>query len=295
MDQPSLAYTSDAFGASSWLWRVQHNQLHHGNTNVDGYDADMELAPWARLAPTQPWHRRFRWQHVYIWPLYGFLAIKNLLVSDVLTLVHGRFGERPLPRRPSKSVIFGIGIGKLGHVTWALAVPMLFNPWRLVLGWYVACSWFVGFTLAMMFQLAHCVDNAQVATPETARRGDEFAEHQLRTTVDVASPVPVVGHLFRWLAGGLDHQVVHHLAPGLPHTIYPRLATRFRGPVMTTRTSTACTPECSRRSVRTQDGSRRWAADLAPVRPRSKPRRSRSKPPICSGWGVRCLRRPRSG
>ena len=207
---------------------MQHNQLHHGNTNVVGYDADMELAPWARLAPTQPWHRRFRWQHVYIWPLYGLLALKNLLVSDALTLVRGRVGERPLPRRPSKSVIFGIGIGKLGHVTWALAIPMLFNPWRLVLGWYVACSWFVGFTLAMMFQLAHCVDNAQVATPEAERRGDQFAEHQLRTTVDVASPVPVAGHLFRWLAGSLDHQVEHHLAPGLPHTIYPRLAARFR-------------------------------------------------------------------
>ena len=32
-----LAYTSDALGASSWLWRFQHNVLHHGNTNVDGF------------------------------------------------------------------------------------------------------------------------------------------------------------------------------------------------------------------------------------------------------------------
>ena len=224
----TLAYTSDALGQSSWLWRIQHNQLHHGNTNVVGFDADIELAPWARLAPSQPWHRRFRWQHVYIWPLYGMLALKNLFVSDTLSLLNGRIGEQPLPRRPSKSVIGRLAAGKLVHVSWALAIPMLFNPWRLVLAWYVVCSWLVGFMLAMIFQLAHSVDIAQVATPAAQRRGEQFADHQLRTTVDIASPMPVVGHVFRWLAGGLDHQIEHHLAPGLPHTIYPRLARRLR-------------------------------------------------------------------
>jgi linoleoyl-CoA desaturase len=223
----TLAYTADALGASSWLWRVQHNQLHHGNTNVSGYDADLELAPWARLAPSQPWHRRFRWQHVYIWPLYGLLALKNLTVSDALSLVRGRIGQQPL-RGPSTGVIARVAAGKLAHVSWALLVPMLFNPWHLVLVWYLACSWLVGFTLAMLFQLAHCVDNAQVATPEAPRRGDQFAAHQLRTTVDIASPMPVAGHVFRWLAGSLDHQIEHHLAPGLPHTIYPRLARQLR-------------------------------------------------------------------
>jgi fatty acid desaturase len=92
----TLAYTSDALGASSWLWRMQHNTLHHGNTNVVGFDADLELAPWARLAPTQTWHRRFRWQHVYIWPLYGFMSLKNVLVSDVLSLVRQRVGDQPM-------------------------------------------------------------------------------------------------------------------------------------------------------------------------------------------------------
>ena len=224
----TLAYTSDVLGSSSWLWRIQHNQLHHGNTNVVGYDADIELAPWARLAPSQPWHRRFRWQHVYIWPLYGMLALKNLFVSDALSLARGRMGEQPLPRRPSKSVLGRIAAGKLVHVSWALVIPMLFNPWRLVLAWYLVCSWLVGFALAMIFQLAHSVDIAETATPASMRRGDQFADHQLRTTVDVASPMPVVGHMFRWLAGGLDFQIEHHLAPGLPHTIYPRLARQLR-------------------------------------------------------------------
>ena len=63
---------------------------------------------------------------------------------------------------------------------------------------------------------------------DAPRRGDDFAIHQMRTTADIASPIPVLGHVFRWLVGGLDHQIEHHLAPRLPHTLYPRTAARFR-------------------------------------------------------------------
>ena len=80
-----------------------------------------------------------------------------------------------------------------------------------------------------MFQLAHCVDVTEfVPEPRQPRRGDDFAAHQLRTTADIASPIPVLGHFFRWLVGGLDHQIEHHLGPRLPHTLHRRTAERFR-------------------------------------------------------------------
>jgi len=53
-------WSSDLLGASSYLWRFKHNRLHHGNTNVVGYDLDIDQVPFARLAPQQPrrpWHR----------------------------------------------------------------------------------------------------------------------------------------------------------------------------------------------------------------------------------------------
>lgn len=224
----ALAWTSDALGASSWLWRMQHNAIHHGNTNVVGVDADVDLAPWGRLAPDQPWRRWHRGQHVYLWPLYGFLALKNLLVSDVVALSTRRIGSRPLGRSVTPAVVLRVVLGKVLHLAWAVVVPLLFNPWWGVLAFYLGCSWFVGFLLALTFQMAHCVDAADMAAPDAPRRGDDFVAHQLRTTVDIASPVPVVGHLFRWLVGGLDHQVEHHLAPRLPHTAYPALGARFR-------------------------------------------------------------------
>lgn len=224
----SLAFTSDALGASSWLWRFQHNTLHHGNPNVAGFDADINLAPFARLAPTQPWHRRYRAQHIYIWPLYGFLALKNLLISDIVALVTGRLDEQPLRRPVRPAVVAQIVAGKLVHVAWAIVIPLLFNPWWAVLTFYVACSWLVGFFLALTFQLAHCVDLTTMHDASAPRRGHDFTAHQLSTTADIAAPMPIIGHLFRFMVGGLDHQIEHHLAPRLPHTIYPLVAERFR-------------------------------------------------------------------
>jgi linoleoyl-CoA desaturase len=223
-----LAYTSDTLGASSWLWRFQHNTLHHGNANVAGFDADIALFPFARLAPSQRWHFWYRAQHVYMWPLYGFLALKNLLVSDLLATITGRLDRQPIrqPRRPS--VIARITLGKLAHLGWAVVIPLMFNPWWAVLAFYLGCSWLVGFVLAIIFQLAHCVDVTTMLDETTPRRGDDFSMHQLRTTADISSPIPVLGHIFRWLVGGLDHQIEHHLAPRLPHTLYPHAAKRFR-------------------------------------------------------------------
>ena len=143
-----LSFTSDALGASSWLWRFQHNTLHHGNANVAGFDADIALAPIARLSPSQPWHPWYRAQHVYLWPLYGFLALKNLLVSDTVALVTGRLDQQPL-RQPVRSrIVAQIAAGKVAHLTWAVVIPLLFNPWWAVLAFYLTCSWIVGFLLA---------------------------------------------------------------------------------------------------------------------------------------------------
>jgi len=223
-----LAHTSDALGASSWLWRIQHNTLHHANANVVGFDADIALSPFARLAPSQPWHWWYRWQYLYIWPLYGFMAVKNLLVSDVWSMVTGRLDRQPLRQPRTPAVVIRITLGKLFHLAWAVVIPLMFNPWWVVVAGYLACSWLVGFVLAIVFQLAHCVDVTAMPDETAPRRGDDFAVHQLRTTADIASPIPGLGHAFRWLVGGLDHQIEHHLAPRLPHTLYPRTAARFR-------------------------------------------------------------------
>jgi len=223
----SIGFALDLLGGSSWIWRFRHNVLHHGNTNVAGVDADIEQAPFARLAPQQPWRWWHRHQHVYLWFLYGILALRWFLFADFVNLARNRIGGQTLvlQRRGRNTAV--MVLGKIVHLGWAVVIPMLLHPWWGVIAFYLVCSWAVGFQLTMIFQMAHCVDVAEFFDDGTPCRGRHFRLHQLRTTVDVRCRVPGFRWLFRWMMGGLDHQIEHHIAPTLPHTIYPALARRL--------------------------------------------------------------------
>ncbi|MGZ4724963.1 MAG: fatty acid desaturase, partial [Ilumatobacteraceae bacterium] len=68
---------------------------------------------------------------------------------------------------------------------------------------------------------------AEFFSPDVPRRGPDFIAHQLRTTVDVHCRTRLGRRALHWLMGGLDFQVEHHLAPRLPHTVYPLVAQRL--------------------------------------------------------------------
>jgi linoleoyl-CoA desaturase len=222
-----VGYTLDVLGGSSWLWRFKHNTLHHGNTNVVGVDSDIDQGPVARLAPQQQWRPWHRYQHVYLWFVYGLLAIRWFLMADFMNLVKNSIGAQPLPAQRRRRDVVYLIVGKLVHLTWAVIVPLLFNPWWGVLAFYLVSSWIVGFMLATVFQMAHCVDAAEFVDEGTSCKGKQFQMHQINTTVDIRFPFPPLRWMMRWLIGGLDHQVVHHLAPMLPHTLYPRMRRRL--------------------------------------------------------------------
>jgi len=223
-----MAYSADMLGASSWLWKFKHNSVHHGNTNVEGVDTDIEQLPFARLSPNQTWRPWHRYQHVYMWALYGFLTVQWLVYSDFAGLVTGKVGSQTLRRSPRRRDVIRLVLGKAVHLTWAVGLPLFFHAWWVVLAFYFACSWLVGFFLAVFFQVAHCVDNVEFADVEAPRRGIDFAAHQLRTTSDVDCRTTIVGPAIGWLMGGLHHQIEHHLAPALPHTAYATMARRVR-------------------------------------------------------------------
>lgn len=221
-------YTGDLLGASSWIWRFKHNSLHHGNTNMVGIDADIDQAPFARLAPAQPWHPWHRYQHLYMWVLYGFLTLQWFLISDFVDLKNHGIGHQRFAREPRRRDIGMIAVGKALHVGWAIALPLAYHRWWIVLTFYLAISWTVGLLLATMFQLAHCAQLAEFPAADIERRGPDFIAHQLRTTVDVHCRTKLGGRALHWLMGGLDFQVEHHLAPRLPHTVYPLVAQRLQ-------------------------------------------------------------------
>lgn len=216
-----LGWTADvALGVSSYAWRVKHNVAHHTYTNVDGYDADITQMPFARLVPVQPRRPWYRFQHLYIWPLYCLMVLRWQTVGDLAAFRRGRIGQSAL-RPPRGSDLAGLLAGKAIFVTWALVVPLLVYPWWLVAVGYATFSMALGLVTATTFQLAHCVEEASSAAPlDLVGRRRVWAVHEVETTVDFCPG----NRVLTWVLGGLNFQIEHHLFPSVPHTHYPRIA-----------------------------------------------------------------------
>lgn len=215
-----VGYSIDCMGCSSFIWRTKHNTLHHTWTNIEGVDDDLELGVLSRMSPHQRWLPFHRLQHLYMWGLYGLLVPKWALFDDFYNVAIGRVGPLPLPKLAARDWAVMLA-GKVLHLLLYFVVPLQFYSWQPVLAFYLLTHAVAGVVLAVTFQLAHCVDNASfVPVPASGRMTDDWATHQLRTTVDFA---PTSAPL-SWLLGGLNFQVVHHLFPKVCHTHYPALA-----------------------------------------------------------------------
>jgi linoleoyl-CoA desaturase len=213
--------TLDMLGASSYLWRWKHNVFHHTYTNVRGADHDIDLAPFARLAPAQKRRAVHRFQHFYMWAIYGFTVFHMHFVEDFLNTKRGRVGQHPFPR-PKGVRLCEVFASKLFVLGWAVVVPLLLHPWWLVLAFYAATWFAVGLILGVVFQVAHCLDDSEFPEPDprTNRLDDAWAVHQVKTTADFAPGA----RLTTWYVGGLNYQIEHHLFPKVCHVHYPQIA-----------------------------------------------------------------------
>ncbi len=220
-----LSHSGEILGVSSAIWRAEHNDSHHYSTNVVGVDLALNQAPLARLAPTQQAHSMHRFQQVYLWPLYGFVLIQWTFVADLQKSWRARSDKSSNPsgarRLPTTSSIL---LSKAAHLSWAIGIPMMFHRWWCVLLGYMACSWFVGFLLTIVFQVSHCVDKTMFMNNASPRSGQDFANHQLKTTANTRISSSMIGRSWEWLIGGLNFQIEHHLFPKAPHTCYRNLS-----------------------------------------------------------------------
>jgi len=206
----ALALALDMLGGSSFVWRWKHNVHHHSNPNAVHLDSDISLEPFLRLAPGQRrqwWHR---WQHLYAWGLYGLLAVKWQFVDDYVCLATGRIGPNAFPR-PRGWELLGFVGGKLLFYTWAVGVPLALHPPLAVLAGHLVASVVLSLCLAITFQAAHCVEEADFPAANAPRV--EWMVHQLNTSVDFAPDNKV----WSCLLGGLNCQAEHHLFPRLSH------------------------------------------------------------------------------
>jgi linoleoyl-CoA desaturase len=216
-----MAMTLELIGGSSYLWRWKHVVFHHTYVNITGHDTDIDLGILARLTPHQKRRAYHRWQHFYLWPLYGLLAIKWQLVDDLRKLISGRISNQPFPRPKGWELAIFVA-GKTIFLTLAFGIPLLFHSVGVVLFYYGVAGLVAGIVLSAVFQAAHCVEEAEFPLPreDTGRIDYAWAIHQAETTVDFARSSRVVA----WLVGGLNFQIEHHLFPRISHVNYPAIS-----------------------------------------------------------------------
>lgn len=212
----AFGFTLDILGAGSALWRIKHNAIHHTHPNVAGVDDDIETGVWGRFAPSQPWYPWLRFQHVYIWGLYTLLTIK-WVPSDFIELIRGHIGQNKI-ERPKGSDLALFFAGKAIFLAWLVIIPGLVHGWGYALFFALISQMTLGLILAVVFQLAHVVEEAQFSEP--GAQALDFAQHQMATTCDFGRE----NRFLTWYVGGLNYQTVHHLFPNICHVHYPKIS-----------------------------------------------------------------------
>ena len=219
-----MALTLDLMGGSSYLWDWKHNSIHHTYPNIDGHDDDINVGVFGRLAPQQKRYFFHRLQGIYLWMLYGLLAIKWHFFDDFYNIAVGRIGGHKIPRPKGTDLAVFI-TGKVLFFSIAFVIPMLLHPVLAVLAVYALAAFVSGVVLSVVFQLAHCVEEAEFPVPVIGADGGErmqtdWAIHQVQTTVDFARR----NWFLSWFLGGLNFQIEHHLFSRICHIHYPALS-----------------------------------------------------------------------
>ena len=227
-----MALTLDLMGGSSYLWDWKHNTLHHTYPNIDGHDDDINVGFLGRLSPQQKRYWFHRLQGIYLWLLYGFLAIKWHFVRRLLQHRH-----RP-HRRAQDPAAQGQGPGRSSSPArscssrWRSACPMLLHPWWAVLGVYAIAAFVSGVVLSVVFQLAHCVEEADFPVPlVTADGGERMADRVGRPPGADDRGLRPRQPVLCWFLGGLNFQIEHHLLSKICHVHYPALSKVVEEPV----------------------------------------------------------------
>ena len=103
-----------------------------------------------------------------------------------------------------------------------MVLPIIQLGFLQTLVGYLLLTIVCGLFIAVVFQLAHVVEDAEFPLPnlETNKIEEEWAIHQISTTANFATKNKLVS----WFTGGLNYQVEHHLFPKISHIHYPAIS-----------------------------------------------------------------------
>jgi linoleoyl-CoA desaturase len=222
-----FGYSMYMLGCSPISWQVQHNRLHHTYTNILGHDDDIRERSYMRLSANAPWRPIHQYQRYFAPFLYSLMTF-SMLVKDFTTLRrYEESGYLKELKTNYKDQLKEIILIKVGYVALLIVLPIVLGKMSIgsMLGYFAVIQLVAGLILAVIFQLAHAVEEATHPLPNTANNiENEWMIHQMETTVNFCPNSP----LLNWYTGGLNYQVEHHLFPNICHVHYPALSSIVR-------------------------------------------------------------------
>jgi linoleoyl-CoA desaturase len=216
-----MGYSLNIVGGDVQLWKTKHNMIHHSFTNIEGHDDDINIQPMLRTNDSQPRYWFHRFQHIYGYALYSLTYFSWIWRDDFQKYFTKQIGATKLRKFTAKQHII-FWATKLTYIFTFLVLPMMMQGVIATLLGYTIMTVVCGIVIAVVFQLAHVVENATFVNPaeSNGQIETEWAVHQINTTSNFATRSSIV----HWLTGGLNYQVEHHLFPRISHVHYPALS-----------------------------------------------------------------------
>ena len=214
----TLNYVFDVCGISSYMWRILHHRGHHSCINLQGEDDALSGRGIFRFTPHEPRSPLHRFQHLYALLVYALFSLDYVFFRDFQCFFFPDHDYLKRASHPLREYII-LFAGKIFYLTYMLVLPVLVlrrSP-LLVAAAFLLVHVIVGLSVTLVFQTTHTIDSTYF--PVDRNEFDNSVYHIFATTADYATERPLVG----WLAGGLNHHIVHHLCPFVCHTHYASL------------------------------------------------------------------------
>jgi linoleoyl-CoA desaturase len=216
-----FGYSMILLGSNQFIWKQKHNIVHHTYTNIDGIDDDIAKSPLIRQCQTQKWVPAHRVQHLYLPFVYFITSFAWTFIMDFTKYFSKKIYTTPLQKMDAKEhTIFWLS--KVFYVAVYIVIPIYVIGGKGFAAYFLSMHLVLGFMLAIVFQLAHVVEETEfeVATTDSKVIENEFAIHQVKTTANFAMNSGIVN----WYVGGLNFQIEHHLFPKISHVHYPAIS-----------------------------------------------------------------------
>jgi linoleoyl-CoA desaturase len=204
-----LTQTFNINGASAYMWKISHNHAHHNYTNIHGHDEDINPGDVMRIAPSAALLPAHKYQHIYGFFLYTLATLSWVLMKDYKQFFENKINNYENKKHP-KSEYFYLFFYKFINYSMYIAVPIIVMPysWGYIVAGYLMMHAVSGFYLAVIFMLAHCVEEVHFPLPDDKGIvNDDWVVHQMHTTANFSTESKLAG----FLTGGLNQQIEHHL------------------------------------------------------------------------------------